>query len=188
MASQDEDVVEEDEGETTIYFDAEEGTFVNAAGEEIRVDVEGEEEEELDDDEEDEDGEDDEGGVTPGATNTAAATAGAHTITSKSGLLRRRTRGTIADSRPPQSHNNTSCSCLARPDYEVSSHHLLAQADREHAHKGQGTTFHWVKMTEQKRKMMMESLYHSVAHSDEQDGHSPETAIPKSHPKKVKSS
>jgi hypothetical protein len=91
MASQDEDVVEEDEGETTIYFDAEEGTFVNAAGEEIRVDVEGEEEEELDDDEEDEDGEDDEGGVTPGATSTAAATAGAHTITSKSGLMGRQT-------------------------------------------------------------------------------------------------
>lgn len=88
MASQDEDVVEEDEGETTIYFDAEEGTFVNAAGEEIRVDVEGEEEEELDDDDEDED-DGDEGGLTPGATSAAAVTAGAtgaHTITSKSGM------------------------------------------------------------------------------------------------------
>jgi hypothetical protein len=87
MASQDEDIIEEeDEGETTIYFDAEEGTFVNAAGEEIRVDVEGEEDEELEDDDEDEEDEEDEGGVTPGATSTAAATAaatGAHTITSK---------------------------------------------------------------------------------------------------------
>lgn len=89
MASQDEDIVEEDEGETTIYFDAEEGTFVNAAGEEIRVDVEGEDEEELEDDDEEEDGEDDgdEGAETPGASRAAAATAtatGAHTITSKS--------------------------------------------------------------------------------------------------------
>jgi len=86
MASQDEDVAEEDEGETTIYFDAEEGTFVNAAGEEIRVDVEGEEEEELEDDDEDEE---DEGGETPGATSTAAAATatGAHTITSKSAVL-----------------------------------------------------------------------------------------------------
>lgn len=89
MASQDEDVVEEDEGETTIYFDAEEGTFVNAAGEEIRVDVEGEDEEELEDYDEEEDGEDDEdeGAETPGASRAAAATAtatGAHTITSKS--------------------------------------------------------------------------------------------------------
>jgi hypothetical protein len=90
MASQDEDVVEEGEGETTIYFDAEEGTFVNAAGEEIRVDVEDEEDEELDDDDEDEDDEEDDGGVTPGAGNTAATTAGAtgaHTITSKPAAL-----------------------------------------------------------------------------------------------------
>ncbi|KAM0718093.1 hypothetical protein Q7P37_006425 [Cladosporium fusiforme] len=36
-----------EQGETTVYFDAEEGTFVDEDGEEVRVDVEGEEDEEL---------------------------------------------------------------------------------------------------------------------------------------------
>lgn len=64
-----------------MYFDAEEGTFVNEDGEEIRVDVEDEEDEELeDDDEEEEDGEGD-GGETPAATGPAV---GARTITSTS--------------------------------------------------------------------------------------------------------
>jgi hypothetical protein len=191
MASQDEDVIEEDEGETTIYFDAEEGTFVNAAGEEIRVDVEDEEEEELDDDEEDEDDDEDEGGVTPGATNTAAVTAGAtgaHTITSRSLLLGRYIRGAITDPTFLQSHNNTSCNSSAKPDYEASSHHLLAQADRGHAHKGKGTMSHLAGTMEQKRTTTMESSCPLAAHSDEQDGHSPETATPRFLPKKVKSS
>ena len=38
LASQDDEA--EDEGETTLYFDAQEGTFVNEDGEEITVDVE----------------------------------------------------------------------------------------------------------------------------------------------------
>ena len=185
VASQDEDVVEEDEGETTIYFDAEEGTFVNAAGEEIRVDVEGEEDEEIDDDDEDEE---DEGGVTPGATNTAATATGAHTITSKPALWNDKSKEAIADTRFLQSHNNTSCNSSAKPDYEASSHHLLAQADRGHVHEGKGTTSHSARTMEQKRTTMMESLCPSAAPSDEQDGHSPETATPRSHPRKDKSS
>jgi hypothetical protein len=193
MASQDEHVVEEDEGETTIYFDAEEGTFVNAAGEEIRVDVEDEEDEELDDDDEDEDEDDeeDDGGVTPGAGNTAATTAGAtgaHTITSKPAALDNTREKAIADSTFLQSPNNTSCNSSAKPDYEASSHHLLAQADHEHAHKGKGTTSRSARTKEQKRKKTMESLYPLVAHSDGQDGHSPETATPRSHLRKDKSS
>jgi hypothetical protein len=190
MASQDEDVVEEDEGETTIYFDAEEGTFVNAAGEEIRVDVEDEEDEELDDDDEDEDEEEDDGGVTPGAGNSAATTAGAtgaHTITSKPAALDNTSEMAIADSKFLQSPNNTSCNSSAKPDYEASSHHLLAQADHEHAHKGKGTTSRSEKTTEQERKKTMESLYPLVAHSEGKDGHSPETATPRSHPRKDKS-
>jgi hypothetical protein len=54
-----------------LYFDAEEGTFVNEDGEEITVDVEDEDEEEL---EEEEEGE---GGETPAAIGAAA---GARTI------------------------------------------------------------------------------------------------------------
>jgi hypothetical protein len=54
-----------------LYFDAEEGTFVNEDGEEITVDVEDEDEEEL---EEEEAGE---GGETPAAIGAAA---GARTI------------------------------------------------------------------------------------------------------------
>lgn len=78
LASQDDNDDEaEDEGETTLYFDAEEGTFVNEAGEEILVDVEGEEDEELEDDE-DEDEEEEE---TPAVTS---APAGARTIRSRS--------------------------------------------------------------------------------------------------------
>jgi len=101
VASQDDDVVEEDEGETTIYFDAEEGTFVNAAGEEIRVDVEDEDDEELEDDDDDNENEEDEendGGETPGATSTATATAtGQHTITSKFAVWDDETEELIAD-------------------------------------------------------------------------------------------
>jgi hypothetical protein len=185
VASQDEDVVEEDEGETTIYFDAEEGTFVNAAGEEIRVDVEGEEDEEIDDDDEDEE---DEGGVTPGATNPAATATGAHTITSKPALWNDKSKEAIADTTCLQSHNNTLCNSSAKPDYEASSHHLLAQADQEHAHKGKGTTSHSARTMQQKRTTMMESLCPLAAHSDEQDGHLLETATPRSHLRKDKSS
>lgn len=191
MASQDEHVVEEDEGETTIYFDAEEGTFVNAAGEEIRVDVEDEEDEELDDDDEDDDDEDDDGGVTPGAGNTAATTAGAtgaHTITSKPAALDNTREKSIADSTILQSPNNTSCNSSAKPDYEESSHHQLVQVDHEHVHKDKGITSHSARTTKQRMMTMMGSSCPSAAHSDEQGGHSLETAIPRFLPKKVKSS
>lgn len=70
---------DEGEGETTVYFDAEEGTFVDEDGGEVRVDVEGEEEEDGED--EDEEDEEQEG-------ESAAAGAGdrarEHTITSRS--------------------------------------------------------------------------------------------------------
>jgi hypothetical protein len=86
LASQDDEA--EDGGETTIYFDAEEGTFMNEAGEEITVNVEDEEDEELEDDDEDgEDGEEEEegqGGETPGPAAAAGPAAGARTITSRS--------------------------------------------------------------------------------------------------------
>jgi hypothetical protein len=58
-----------------LYFDAEEGTFVNEDGEEITVDVEDEDEEELEEEEEEE--EEGEGGETPAAIGAAA---GARTI------------------------------------------------------------------------------------------------------------
>ena len=97
LASQedDDDEVEDgDEGETTLYFDAEEGTFVNEAGEEIRVDIEGEEDEELEDDDddedEDEDGEEANGGETPAATANEPATTGTRTLRGRSMLLLRR--------------------------------------------------------------------------------------------------
>lgn len=61
-----------EQGETTVYFDAEEGTFVDEDGEEVRVDVEGEEEEEELEDEEEEE-------------QTEAIPVGTHTITSRFG-------------------------------------------------------------------------------------------------------
>lgn len=71
-----------------MYFDAEEGTFVNEDGEEIRVDVEDEEDEELEDDDEDEDD-------TPAATGPIT---GARTITSRSiPLLINAYRVSVAD-------------------------------------------------------------------------------------------
>jgi hypothetical protein len=79
LASQDDEA--EDGGETTIYFDAEEGTFMNEAGEEITVNVEDEEDEELEDDDEDGEGQ---GGETPGPAAAAGPAAGARTITSRS--------------------------------------------------------------------------------------------------------
>lgn len=66
-----------------MYFDAEEGTFVDEDGEEIRVDVEEEEDEELDDD----DGEDTAGEEEGAAEETPAGAGisiGGHTITSRS--------------------------------------------------------------------------------------------------------
>jgi len=84
----------EDEGETTVYFDAEEGTFMNEAGEEIQVDIEGEEDEELEDDEDEEDDEaEGDGGETPAAT-AAAPTTEARTLRSKFLLLLRCTMET----------------------------------------------------------------------------------------------
>jgi WD repeat-containing protein 23 len=85
LASQDDEA--EDEGETTLYFDAQEGTFVNEDGEEITVDVEEEEDEELDDEDEDEDEDEEaEGGETPAAANEAS-TGGARTVRGTSMLL-----------------------------------------------------------------------------------------------------
>ena len=89
LASQDDGTEDGDGGETTLYFDAEEGTFMNEAGEEIQVDIEGEEDEELEDDR-DEDEEENEqaegdGGETPAVT--ADASTGARTLRSRSMLL-----------------------------------------------------------------------------------------------------
>lgn len=64
---------------------------MNEDGEEIRVDVEDEEDEELEDDDEEEDGEGD-GGETPAATGPAV---GARTITSRSMMMMVRLDGVL---------------------------------------------------------------------------------------------
>lgn len=70
-----------------MYFDAQEGTFMNEDGEEITVDVEEEEDEELEDDDEDEDEDEEaEGGETPAATN-GASTGGVRTVRGRFMLL-----------------------------------------------------------------------------------------------------
>ena len=66
-----------------MYFDAQEGTFINEDGEEIMVNVE--EEEEIEEDDADEDEEAD-GGETPAATNEAS-TGGARTVRGEFMLL-----------------------------------------------------------------------------------------------------
>jgi hypothetical protein len=117
LASQDDDAEGEDGGETTIYFDAEEGTFVNEAGEEIMVNVEDEEDEELEDDDEDGDDEEEEedegrGGETP-APAAAGPAAGARTITSRSMVMLGRAGGELlTDWSHLQSHRIISCSCF----------------------------------------------------------------------------
>ena len=68
-----------------MYFDAQEGTFINEDGEEIMVNVEEEEEEEVEEDDDDEDEEAD-GGETPAATNEAS-TGGARTVRGEFMLL-----------------------------------------------------------------------------------------------------
>jgi hypothetical protein len=123
LASHDDEAEGEDGGETTIYFDAEEGTFVNEAGEEIQVNVEDEEDEELEDDDEDEEeGEEEDegrGGETP-APAAAGPAAGARTITSRSmTLLGRIGRELLTDWSHLQSHRNKSCSCFSMPDWVV---------------------------------------------------------------------
>lgn len=85
FASQDDEP--EEEGETTVYFDAEEGTFVNEDGEEIRVDVDEEEEEELEDDDNDEDTAGEEEGAAEETPAGAGISIGGHTITSRSNSL-----------------------------------------------------------------------------------------------------
>jgi hypothetical protein len=123
LASQDDEAEGEDGGETTIYFDAEEGTFVNEDGEEIMVNVEDEEDEELEDDDEDgdeeEEDEDDEdqarGGETPAPAATGPA-AGARTITSRSMTMMGRAGGELlTDWSHLQSHRIKSCSCFGKP-------------------------------------------------------------------------
>ena len=88
LASQDDEA--EDEGETTVYFDAQEGTFMNEDGEEITVDVDVEEEEDDDEELEDDEDEDEggEGGETPAAT-TEASTGGPRTVRGRFILLPR---------------------------------------------------------------------------------------------------
>jgi hypothetical protein len=119
LASQDDEAEGGDGGETTIYFDAEEGTFVNEAGEEIMVNVEDEEDEELEDDDEDGDEEEEEeegqGSETP-APAAAGPAAGARTITSRSMEALVELGGELlTDGWYLQSHRNTSCSCFGRP-------------------------------------------------------------------------
>jgi hypothetical protein len=118
LASQDDEAEGEDGGETTIYFDAEEGTFVNEAGEEIMVNVEDEEDEELEDDDEDGDEEEEEegqGSETP-APAAAGPAAGARTITSRSMAALVELGGELlTDGWYLQSHRITSCSCFGRP-------------------------------------------------------------------------
>jgi hypothetical protein len=120
LASQDDDAEGEDGGETTIYFDAEEGTFVNEAGEEVMVNVEDEEDEELEDDDEDGDEEEEEedegrGGETP-APAAAGPAAGARTITSRSMVMLGRAGGELlTDWSHLQSHRIISCSYFGKP-------------------------------------------------------------------------
>jgi hypothetical protein len=68
-----------------VYFDAQEGTFMNEDGEEITVNVEEEEDEEIEDEDEDED-EEAEGGEAPAAANEASA-GGARTVRGEFMLL-----------------------------------------------------------------------------------------------------
>lgn len=83
FASQDDEAEDDDGGETTLYFDAEEGTFVNEDGEEIQVDIEEENEEEI---EEEGDGEETAGeeGAADEEPPATGLNIGGHTIASRS--------------------------------------------------------------------------------------------------------
>ena len=92
------EVSEEGEGETTLYFDAEEGTFVDANGEEVRVEMEDDGEEVEIDDEEEEEEEDEDGGEEGGSRTPHAQ--GAQTAAASASQPQAEQRQTITSMSP----------------------------------------------------------------------------------------